>query len=155
MNWLICLVLMNDNIETYAFVLDGKPDVIILWFSCSSAPCKLLHFFARRVSRWCCQRPWKYITGLLSVPFDSPLMVTFFPPVAEILPLIMQHVLMLTCCIYSLSSLFIYSPDLGHAIETLGALKESCFSSDAYADVPLGTCKWDNSANRCLLNVTA
>ena len=23
------------------------------------------------------------------------------------------------------------------------------------ADVPPGTCKWDNSANRCLLNVTA
>jgi hypothetical protein len=34
---------MNDNIETYAFVLDGKPAIIILWFSCSSAPSKLLH----------------------------------------------------------------------------------------------------------------
>lgn len=33
-------------------------------------------------------------------------------------------------------------PDLGHNIEALGALKETYFCSNAYADFPLGIYKY-------------
>lgn len=73
--------------------------------------------------------------------FDSPLIKTFSTNPRNS---VINHVVCSKAHLLNLQFVMIthQMSDLGHNIETLGALKETCFSSNAYADFPLGIYKY-------------